>query len=77
MVLVNFLIRWACVVCGAATLGVAVYYTLDVFGNWYGPRYIRSDEDISQIYIWFLGIWFSSMIVGGLTGDWLYRRCHL
>ena len=59
---------------GAALLGIAAYFILGLVAYWYGPRYIHSDEDISTIYLAFLGIVGASVVVGGIGGSALHRN---
>ncbi|ALV08379.1 hypothetical protein DES44_0512 [Roseateles depolymerans] len=53
---------------GAAVFGVASYGLVDLFASWYGPRYIRSDQDIGQAYVWSLGFMLICLIAGAITG---------
>ena len=59
---------------GASLLGVAAYFLLGIVAAWYGQRYIHSDEDISTIYVVFLGIMGVSVVIGGIGGGILYRN---
>jgi hypothetical protein len=59
---------------GAALFGVTTYFLLGLVADWYGQRYIHSDEDISTIYLIFLGILGVSIVIGGIGGGLLYRN---
>ncbi|MBK6973811.1 MAG: hypothetical protein IPH26_12990 [Sterolibacteriaceae bacterium] len=53
---------------GATVFGVVAYLVLGLVAGWYGPRYIHSDEDISTIYLLFLGTVGISVAIGGIVG---------
>jgi hypothetical protein len=59
---------------GAAGLGIVAYFFLGLVAQWYGQRYIHSDEDISTIYLMFLGVLVLSIAVGGIGGGILHRN---
>jgi hypothetical protein len=59
---------------GAAVVGLTAYLLLGQFANWYGPRYIQSDEDISTVFLIFLGVVAISAIAGGIGCRVLYRN---
>jgi len=61
------------ILVGAFTIGALAYGAIDLFGRWYGPRYIKSDSDINDIYVVFLGILAVGIIGGGVLGNWLHR----
>ncbi len=77
LVLVNPMKQVLFVLGGAAVVGLAVYLLLGQFANWYGPRYIQSDEDISTVFLIFLGVVAISTIAGGVGGRVLYRNLTL
>jgi hypothetical protein len=62
------------IVVGAVIIDSLAYGAIDLFGRWYGPRYIKSDSDISDIYMVFLGILVLGIIAGGFVGNWFYKR---
>lgn len=62
---------------GAAIVGLTAYLLLGQFANWYGPRYIQSDEDISNVFLVFLGVVAISVIAGGIGGRMLFRNLTL
>lgn len=65
--------RMFSILSGAGLLGILTYFTIGVFADWYGPRYIRNDEDISFIYLICIVILGVSVITGGIAGEFLHR----
>lgn len=59
---------------GAAGFGIVAYFLLGLFAEWYGQRYIHSDNDINTIYLIFLGVLGISIVVGGIGGGILHRN---
>ncbi|WKB55962.1 hypothetical protein N7L95_28230 (plasmid) [Eleftheria terrae] len=58
----------------AAGAAVLSYYLVRLFGLWYGPRYIQSDEDIGNVYMASLGFMALCLVVGGVAGYKLARK---
>lgn len=74
MVLAHALKAVAACVVGAVALGAIAYGLLDLFGSWYGPRYIRSDEDIGTIFMVMLGVQVAATVGGAIAGYLVYKR---
>ena len=74
MVLEAAVKRLAFVLAGTIIFGLVAYASTNAFGYWYGPRYIKSDSDINDIYIVFLIILVVGIIGGGFIGNWAYGR---
>jgi hypothetical protein len=68
------MMRFACTLCGVVLFAVGGYFLIYLFTNWYGPRYVESDEDISNIYLLSLFALTLFAIFGGVLADWLYRK---
>ena len=62
------------IIGGAIACGFLAYLLLGEVATWYGPRYIQSDEDISAIYLIFLGVVVGAVIIGGIGGRVLFRN---
>lgn len=62
------------IIGGAIACGLLAYLLLGEVAKWYGPRYIQSDEDISTIYLVFLGVFAVAVIIGGICGRILFRN---
>ena len=74
LVLVNPMKQIIFILGGALVVGFAAYLLLGQFANWYGSRYIQNDEDISTVFLIFLGVLAISTIAGGIGGRVLYRK---
>ena len=74
MVLANAVRGTAAVLVGAAIAGFAAYWVLEAFGYWYGPRYIKSEEDIGNIYMVFLSLLMLAILGGAVLGFRVYRK---
>lgn len=74
LVLASSMKRFFFILMGALTIGSVAYGVIGVFARWYGSRFIKSDSDINDIYIVFLGILALGVIGGGALGNWLHRR---
>ena len=59
---------------GAALFGAATYGLLAIFANWYGPRYIRSDADINEVFLPMFVVQVVSVAAGAALGFWWARR---
>jgi hypothetical protein len=62
------------ILIGSALLGFGAYFMLGFVADWYGQAYIKSDEDISNIYFVFLGVLGFSIVIGGLVGNLLHKK---
>jgi MFS family permease len=62
------------IIGGAIIGGFLAYLLLGEVANWYGPRYIKSDEDINKVYLLFLGIVAAFIVVGGACGRLLFQN---
>jgi hypothetical protein len=62
------------VLCGAVLFGAIGYVGIQLFANWYGLRFVRSDEDIGMIYSILLGVLGVCLLAGGISGGMLYGR---
>ncbi len=65
--------RLLLVLTGSFLLGLITYFLLGFVADWYGQEHIQSDEDISNIYLVFLGVLGMSIIIGALIGDFLHK----
>jgi hypothetical protein len=74
MALAHALKAVAACVAGAVALGAAAYGLLDLFGSWYGPRYIRSDEDIGNVFMVMLAVQIAAIVGGAIAGYLVYKR---
>ncbi len=74
MVLANTLKTLLASLAGAVTIGFIAYWVIAIFANWYGPRFIKSDEDIGNIYVVALSIQALSVVAGAFIGAYLYRK---
>lgn len=52
----------------AAIGGLLSYFLADIFTRWYGPRYIKSDSDINEIYIICLAFMALFFVIGAIVG---------
>ncbi len=68
------LLRMLGLVIGAAVFATASYGLVELFASWYGPRYINSDEDIGQAYMWSFVILLVCLIAGAVTGFRVARK---
>ncbi|SEK54124.1 hypothetical protein SAMN05216359_102140 [Roseateles sp. YR242] len=68
------LLRVLGLVTGAAVFAIASYGLVELFASWYGPRYIRSDDDIGQAYMWSLGFMLVCLIAGAIVGFRVARK---
>ena len=59
---------------GAALFAVLSYGLVELFALWYGPRYIKSDSDIGDAFMWSLGFMLLCLIAGGVFGYRLARK---
>ncbi|MCW7540471.1 hypothetical protein OOT46_21845 [Aquabacterium sp. A7-Y] len=55
-------------VAGGALFAVLSYFLVELFAQWYGPRYIKSDSDIGNIYMISLGFMLVCLIIGAVFG---------
>ena len=53
---------------------MAYFGTCHVSAAWYGPRYIRSDNDIGDLIMISLGVCCLAFILGGWVGYRLHGR---
>ena len=51
----QFMKRLLFITAGAILVGVTVSFLLGVFAEWYVPRFIKNDDDISTAYL-YLGL---------------------
>ena len=56
-------------VCGSVA-AVVSYYLVELFAHWYGPRYIKSDDDIGTIYMVSL-VFMALCTVGGAVAGFV------
>lgn len=61
-------------VIGAAIFVIASYGLVELFASWYGPRYISSDDDIGQAYMWSLVVMLVCLIGGAVVGFRIARK---
>ncbi len=68
-------ISWGALFAAAAYIGM-----FQGFSAWYGPRYIRSDNDIGDLVMISLGVCCLAFMLGGWVGYRLHgrmrRRCN-
>jgi hypothetical protein len=76
LVLASAMRRLLFILVGAFAIGALAYGAIDLFGRWYGSRYIKSDSDINDIFVVFLGILAVGIIGGGVLGNW-FHHYHL
>jgi len=65
--------RLLLVLAGSLLLGLITYFLLGFVADWYGQKHIQSDEDISNIYLIFLGVLFMSIIIGAIVGNFIHK----
>ncbi len=53
---------------------IAYFGMFHIFAAWYGPRHIRSDNDIGDLILVSLGVCSLAFILGGLFANRLYQR---
>lgn len=56
---------------GAIVGSLLSYFLADIFTRWYGPRYIKSDSDINEIYVICLAFMALCFVIGAIVG---FRR---
>lgn len=77
MVLANVVRTALATLVGAALFWTVAHYALDAFAYWYGPRYIRSDEDINDAFLAMLVAELVLLFVGAYLGyRWGRRRAR-
>ena len=59
---------------GAAVLGIAGYFVIGWIAQWYSPRYVKSDEDISVVFLYSLLALLICIVGGGFGGNVLFKR---
>ncbi len=60
---------------GGLVFAVMAYFEMfHVFAAWYGPHYIRSDNDIGDLILVSLGVCSLAFILGGWFANRLYQR---
>jgi hypothetical protein len=65
--------RLLLVLAGSLLFCLITYFLLGFVANWYGQEHIQSDEDISNIYLVFLGVLGMSIVIGALAGDFIHK----
>lgn len=70
----QFMKRLLFIFGGAILIGVAVYFLIGIFAAWYGPRFVKSDDDIGIAYMYFLLVLLIGAISGGVAGNVLFRN---
>lgn len=68
------LLRVVGLVIGAVVFAIASYGLVELFASWYGPRYIRSDDDITRAYMGSLVFMLACLIAGATMGFRLARK---
>lgn len=66
--------RLAFILTSASVGYIVIRLLAPFFLNWYGPKYIHSDEDIGEIFMVLLVVLIAVTIIGGLLGNWLFKR---
>ncbi len=69
-----FLLRILGLVTGVAVFAFVSYGLVELFASWYGPRYIKSDDDIGQAYMGCLAFMLVCLIAGAVTGFRVARK---
>ncbi len=64
-------ILWA-IFWGSLFAAAAYFGMFHGFAAWYGPRYIRSDNDIGDLILISLGVCCLAFLLGGWVGYRLY-----
>lgn len=59
---------------GAAPFAALSYLLVELFASWYGPRYIKSDDDIGDIYMISLVFMAVCLVAGAVLGFRISRR---
>lgn len=66
--------RLGCVLLSASAGYAVIRLLAPFFLNWYGPKYIQSDEDIGEIFMVLLVVLVAATIIGGVLGNWFFKR---
>ena len=70
----SLVVRILFIAAGALLLGLVSNFILVAIGHWYEMNMARSEYDLSDAFMIALLVQALCVVVGGLIGNWLYRR---
>lgn len=64
-------------ILGSVLFALVSYWLVELFALWYGPRYIKSESDIGDAFMWGVAFMLICLITGGIVGyRWASRSAR-